>query len=130
AIAVFLLLAFPLSWYPWILSLLEHRGNGGPNPLGVLAAGLVASAVWRGWRGVRDLGLAIVKVRAPLFCWAVALLSSFVVLGCALAIARVVGIPMRTTPPSPELADRFVFTLLFVALGEEPGWRGFLLPAL
>jgi membrane protease YdiL (CAAX protease family) len=29
-----------------------------------------------------------------------------------------------------ELPDRFLFTLILVGLGEEPGWRGFALPQL
>jgi membrane protease YdiL (CAAX protease family) len=29
-----------------------------------------------------------------------------------------------------ELPDRFLFILLFIGLGEEPGWRGFALPEL
>jgi membrane protease YdiL (CAAX protease family) len=29
-----------------------------------------------------------------------------------------------------ELPDRFIFIFLFIGLGEEPGWRGFALPAL
>jgi len=129
ALLTFLLLAFPLSWYPWILALLAHRTSG-PNPLGVLLAGLIASAVWRGWRGTRDLLLAIIRVRAPLASWAGALLTGPAALGVALAIARARGMAIHWMAPPAELADRFVFTLLFVALGEEPGWRGTLLPLL
>src|SRR5947199_3415499 len=29
-----------------------------------------------------------------------------------------------------ELPERFIFILLFIGLGEEPGWRGFALPHL
>ena len=29
-----------------------------------------------------------------------------------------------------ELPERFLFILLFIGLGEEPGWRGFALPQL
>src|SRR5690349_14472435 len=70
AILVFLVLVFPLSWYPWVLALIAHKTSG-PNPLGVLVAGLIASAVARGWRGTRDLLLSMVRVGARPLCWAV-----------------------------------------------------------
>ena len=38
----FLALAVVLSWYPWVLHLLGRPGNGGPNPLGLLLAALIA----------------------------------------------------------------------------------------
>ena len=49
----------------------------------------------------------------------------------ALAAAALIGMPfgvsMRPAPVAwSELLDRFLVALLFVALGEEPAWRGFL----
>ncbi|MBI3677883.1 MAG: CPBP family intramembrane metalloprotease [Proteobacteria bacterium] len=126
----FLILAFPLSWYPWAVALIQHRSSG-PNPLGVLLAAIIASAVFGRWRGLRDLLLSLVRVRAPLHVWAVAILTpvATVALGCLLAMEQ--GAVFQVQPvPWSDLLDRFVFTFLFVALGEEPGWRGYLLPRL
>jgi membrane protease YdiL (CAAX protease family) len=41
--------------------------------------------------------------------------------------------PARFAPSSDKLAElpsSFLFILLFIGLGEEPGWRGFALPQL
>jgi len=129
AILVFLVLVFPLSWYPWVLALMVHKTSG-PNPLGILVAGLIASAVARGWRGTRDLLLSMVRVGARPLCWAVAIFGAPLILAGALAVAPFVGVPVAWHPPTTDLVERFVFTLVFVALGEEPGWRGYFLPAL
>src|ERR1043165_5152766 len=50
ALLVFLILAFVLSWYPWVLALLRHTTSG-LNPVGLLVAALIASALGVGWRG-------------------------------------------------------------------------------
>jgi membrane protease YdiL (CAAX protease family) len=129
-LVVFLALVFPLSWYPWILALIQHRSSG-PNPLGVFLAALIVSAVFAGWRGVRDLLASLVRVRAGLHVWAVALLTPVVTVALAGIVAAQAGVAFQLQPvPWSDLLDRFVFTFLFVALGEEPGWRGWLLPQL
>src|SRR5215472_17337060 len=127
---LFLLLGFALSWYPWVLALLRHATSG-PNPLGLMVAALIVSAVAAGWRGPRGLLLAIVRVRVPLLHWLAAFLIPVGVVALALTCAPVFGIAVKMqAPPWSDLLDRFIFTFLFVALGEEPAWRGFLLPLL
>ena len=127
----FLTLALVLSWYPWVLHLLGRPGNGGPNPLGLLLAALIAGYVSNGWQGSRGILASIVRVRAPIGVWAVALLLPFVALGLALLLGSFLGIAL--TPklvPWSDLTDKFIIMFLFVGLGEEPSWRGFLLPLL
>jgi|SRR5437016_5197184 len=70
---LFLILAFALSWYPWVLALLRHATSG-PKPLGLLVAALIVLALNTGWRGPRDLLLAIVRVRVAPTRWLAALL--------------------------------------------------------
>lgn len=129
-LVTFLALVFPLSWYPWVLAILQHRSTG-PNPLGVFLAALITAGIFARWRGVREILLGLVRVRAPLQVWAVALLAPVATVAVACVIAAQQGVAFQSQPvPWSDLFDRFVFTILFVALGEEPGWRGFLLPLL
>src|SRR5471030_2335736 len=58
----FLVLGFALSWYPWALHLLGRPGNGGPNPLGLLLAALIAGYFDFGWRGSMEILRSIVRV--------------------------------------------------------------------
>ena len=131
ALVTFLVLALPLSWYPWILALLNHKGNGGPNPLGLLLAALIASAVGDGWRGPVNVLRGLVRVRMRPELYATALLLPVAALGAGVALGLHEGIEIAPKPiPWSDLFDRFVFAFAFVALGEEPAWRGFLLPLL
>jgi len=127
---VFFPLAFLLSWYPWLLSLIGVKAKG-INPLGVLLAALIVAAASGRWKGLKALLLRIVRVRVGWRWYAVAVLlpALFVLLALALNLA------LGATPPRaqdwakwPEVVDRFVFGFLFVGLGEEPGWRGYALP--
>ena len=131
SLVTFLILALVLSWYPWGLHLLGRPGNGGPNPLGLLLAALIASYVSNGWPGSRRILASIIRVRAPLGVWAVALLLPFATLGLGLLFGSFVGIAFAPKPvPWSDLTDRFIIMFLFVGLGEEPSWRGFLQPLL
>lgn len=128
---IFVVLGLTLSWYPWVLHLAGRPGNGGPNPLGLLLAALITAAIAKGWRGSLEILRGIVRVAAPTQVWAVALLLPFATIAVALALASQTGIGFAYAPPNwSDLFDKFIIMTLFVGLGEEPAWRGFLLPLL
>jgi membrane protease YdiL (CAAX protease family) len=128
---VFFVLAYLLSWYPWILALLRGQTSG-PNPLGPLVAALIVTGIGEGWSGVRVLLGRIVRIRFGLGWYAIILGLPFVFCGLAAGIMAAFGtqLSLPTAAAWRELPDRFLFIFLFIGLGEEPGWRGFALPRL
>ncbi len=131
AVALFLVLAFCLSWYPWALHAAGHSGNPNPNPLGLLLAALIAAGVSGGWRESVAILKAMVRVRVSPVQWLAVFAIPVGTLVVAAAIAALFGIPLQPSPIDwSDVLDRFLIALLFVALGEEPAWRGFLQPAL
>lgn len=131
AVPLFLVLGFVLSWYPWALHALGYSGNPNPNPLGLLLAALIAAGVSGGWRQSVSILRSMIRVRASPGLW----LATLAIPAGALAAAAVIGMPFGVSmQPAPiawhDLLDRFLVALLFVALGEEPAWRGFLQPML
>ena len=129
----FLLFAFPLSWYPWIIALIQGRQSG-PNPLGPLVAAILVSALSGGWTATKTLLARIVRWRVNIFWYAVVLmLPVLTVLAAATINVWVTGASISNHPTLPgwrEIADRFIFIFLFIGLGEETGWRGFALEHL
>jgi membrane protease YdiL (CAAX protease family) len=129
----FFALAYLLSWYPWIIALARGRSSG-PNPLGPLVAGIIMTALAFGRPGLREFFSRLVRWRVGVKWYAFVLLAPV-----ALCLAAV-GITLCFMPGSQvatlsteklrELPERFLFILLFIGLGEEPGWRGFALPEL
>jgi hypothetical protein len=49
----FFVIAFVLSWYPWIIALTRGRTTG-PNPLGPLVVGIILSVIVSGRPGLRE----------------------------------------------------------------------------
>jgi len=129
----FFVIAYALSWYPWILALVRGRTSG-PNPLGPLVAGIVVTAIIYGRSGLREFFSRLVRWRVGVKWYAVALIVP--VLVCLIAAAITFCFALRSQisvlsiEKMRELPDRFLFILLFIGLGEEPGWRGFALPHL
>jgi membrane protease YdiL (CAAX protease family) len=131
SLIVFFVLAFALSWYPWMLALIRGRASG-PNPLGPLVAAIIVTAIASGRSGLREFFSRLVRWRIG-FKWYVVTFATPVLL-CLIAVA----ITRCFAPPASvlsidkihELPARFLFILLFIGLGEEPGWRGFALPHL
>lgn len=130
ALITFLVLGILLSWYPWFFALAQGKTTG-PNPLGLFLAALIASAVDGGWRGPVSLLVRIARPRGPALVWLAAILVPALALAITAGVARYRGIAIDLPAPNwTALADQFLITFLFVALGEEPAWRGFLLPML
>jgi membrane protease YdiL (CAAX protease family) len=131
ALPLFLVFGAVLSEYPFVLHALGYSGNPNPNPLGLLVAALIAAAVDKGWRGPVALLAAIVRVRVSPALWLASIGIPLLTIAATLLILPSQGIALAIAPPEwSELADRFLIALLFVALGEEPAWRGFLQPLL
>src|SRR3954468_11364160 len=61
-LTVFFILAFLLSWYPWVIGLVRAKVSG-PNPLGPFIAALIVTAVAEGRGGMRSLLGRIVRAR-------------------------------------------------------------------
>ena len=130
-LVTFFVLAFVLSWYPWVIALAQGRSSG-PNPLGPLLAALIVAGIAEGWPGVRELISRIVRVRFGLKWYAVVFGLPALLLAASVGILAAFG-KVSALPGAAnwrEVPDRFLFILLFIGLGEEPGWRGFALPRL
>ncbi len=71
--ATFVILAFTLSWYPWVLHLtgLVPRASG-MNPLGVLVAAFIGAALTRGRARAKELLARLVRFRVQPSAGAVA----------------------------------------------------------
>lgn len=129
-LALFLLLCALLSWYSWLLGYAKDPGNSGINPLGALVAALLVSS-FAGWGSVKTYLRRIVRVRSHWTTYATAL---FLPLGLAVltvALLPPLGIAYSMAAPIAhwkDVVDAFLVMFLFVALGEEPAWRGWLLP--
>ncbi len=131
-LVTFFVLAYALSWYPWILALVRGRTSG-PNPLGPLVAGITVTAIVYGRPGLREYFARIVRWRVGVRWYAIVL--GLPILLCLIAAATSLWLthsqlPSLSAEQLRELPDKFIFILLFIGLGEEPGWRGFALPQL
>lgn len=126
----FFVIAFLLSWYPWIIALSRGQTSG-PNPLGPFVAGILMTAIVSGRSGLREFFSRIVRWRVAKKNYAIVFLTPILI--CLIAV----GITLCFASPAPlsieklrEVPERFLFIFLFIGLGEEPGWRGFALPQL
>jgi len=126
-------LAFLLSWYPWVIFLVRGSGNGGPNPLGVFVAALIVTALTQGWSGIKAFLVRLVRWRVGIRWYAFVLLVPAAFCVTSAGVNLLFGAPAPSAAAFrkwPDILDRFIFILLFIGLGEEPGWRGFALEHL
>ena len=129
----FFVLAFALSWYPWIFALLRGQSTG-PNPLGPLVAGIVITWIVAGKAGLAEFFKRVAGWRVGIKWYTIIFLVPIFL--CLLAAVLTLIVMPHATMASlsvekiREVPERFIFILLFIGLGEEPGWRGFALPNL
>lgn len=129
-LSAFLVLAFALSWSPWLWS---EPGQVGLLPVGPFLAALAMLAVAGERRAVGAWLRKIVHWRVRGRWYALVLLGPPALTFTAVAIALGTGatpLPAATAPGAAALAGQFVLALVWVGLGEEPAWRGFALPRL
>jgi membrane protease YdiL (CAAX protease family) len=129
----YLVLAFVLSWWTWPF-VLANPESVAMLPYGPIIAVFVVLALTRGWAGVRELLLSIVRWRVGLGWYAVALLLPVAILLVALYLTALFG---GASPTAADFAGLYALPLVFLTttlingpFTEEPGWRGFLLPRL
>jgi membrane protease YdiL (CAAX protease family) len=130
-IAAFLLLAFALSWWAWPLTLLNPTSTA-LVPIGPTIAAIVVTAVAEGRGGIADLLRQLVRWRVHPVWYAVALLGPVALVGGAVLVNRGLGAPVDPSVALPEWSALPALLVVRIVvggpLGEELGWRGFLLP--
>ena len=104
------------------------------NPTGPLIATLIVLSLGGGWAAVRAFAARCARVRGiGLGIWATALLLPILLVGIASAVTVATGAPWSPTAAAatlPNALAQSVFIFIFIGLGEEPGWRGYVLPTL
>ena len=121
-LAAFFVLAFALSWYPWILALLRGRTSG-PNPLGPLVAAIIVTAIVSGRAGLREFFSRLVRWRVGARWYVVTFATPVLVCLIATGITRCFEQPSELSALSiekiREVPERFLFILLFIGLGRN-----------
>ncbi len=138
-IVIFFLIAFGVPWIGW--SVITFAGDNLTTLQRTMLfytgdfcsiAGIVAMYVQGGKVGLRQFWRRCINWRAPLFWWSFMI---FVPLLIALGAVYVWGLEPGNVVGTPALLAFFSTPALFRSLlsgplGEELGWRGFLLPKL
>ncbi len=137
----YFVLAFAFTWFFWGLGVLGERGVLPAVPgltvigtFGPLVAAVVLTAWEDGRGGLRSLLGRVLRWRVAPVWYGVAVLGPLALTLAAVSLHVTLG--GRTPSPAalagalPSVLFVAVYMLLFVALGEEVGWRGYALPAL
>ena len=131
----FFVLAYALSWWPWILYALDLS----PQPIagfGPFLAAIVVLAITRSKTGVVALLRRMVRWRVAPVWYAVALLLPVAITVISAMLNVLLGAQGASSADLggwPSLIPTFFILLLVPGLGgawEEPGWRGYALPRL
>jgi membrane protease YdiL (CAAX protease family) len=147
-IACFVIATYAITWSAWLpLAFAGHRVTAGFVPayvlglFGPMLAALATTAIADGRAGVRELVGRMLRVRAGLRWWIVALGMPLAIaaVSCVMLAAYAVFLIAPVSIPTLSSLGQFngfpitnalVMWLALVAagFGEETGWRGFLLP--
>ncbi|HTC95452.1 MAG TPA: type II CAAX endopeptidase family protein [Terriglobales bacterium] len=139
---VFFLIAFGVPWTAWTALALMRLPR--PSPWTVLLlvsgnfcsiAGFVAAYCAAGKKGIQDLLNRCLLFRVPILWWGYAI-SLPLLAGSITAVIRSAARGEVVTFKPLEIVHQwwvlynFIFGFFWGPLGEEAGWRGFLLPRL
>ena len=137
----YFVLAFAFTWFFWGLGVLGERGFIPTLPgftvigtFGPMVAAVILTAREGGRAELRSLLGRIVRWRVPPVWYGVAILGPLALTLAAIALHVALGGQMpgpgALIGALPTVVFVSVYMLIFVALGEEVGWRGYALPAL
>lgn len=108
----------------------------GASQLGALsasAAGIILAAIESRKRGVQELLRRALIWRVGIGWWAFALLFTGIISAATLALVNLFGdrsVALTGVVPWFDLLPMAIILTIFAGLGEEFGWRGFLIPRL
>jgi len=138
-LATFLVLAFTLSWTAWLPLVVNgahvRQADGWPTHLpglvGPAAAALITLALADGRAGVDRWLRGIAAWRVPTWCYLLVAATLAVGLLCALVQnGNLAGVSAYSGTPDLGFLLTFVLVLVVNGVGEEAGWRGFLVDRL
>lgn len=141
-VLVYLLLAFAITWAVWVPRMAEDVGWLGGDAFGAVgtawtygpAVAAVLAAAWTAGRaGLRDLGSRLARWRVGWRGWVLVVAAPLALLAATQAFALLLGTGPRLSLPEGGLGGLAVVLVLISltdGLGEEVGWRGWLLPRL
>jgi membrane protease YdiL (CAAX protease family) len=130
---VFWAIAWATSIYGWYMYSVTGSDMWQFLIFGSALGGLFVTAVADGRSGVKEYLSRIVRWRVGIKWYLVALLLPLVLRLVALGLNLLSGARMQVSVPPPAAGDlvfEFLIVFLIIALGEEPGFRGFALPRL
>lgn len=130
-IALYLVLAYVLSWCIWPLVLLNPQSSP-LVPFGPGLAAVLVTFVAGGRPGMSALLGQLGRWRVSPAWYGVALGVPLVFPAVALACAVIAGasVPLWELSDLLQVAGSLMLTIVIVGIFEELGWRGFLLPRL
>jgi uncharacterized protein len=133
-LAVFVLLAYAISWWPWIWYQYDPIMVDAPIlPIGPFLAALVVLPIVSGWSGLRSWLGKIMNWRVGWRWYVFVLAFPSAIALAAVCLNLLLGAQQVQSFKAPDvgtIAFRFAFIFLWIGLGEEPAWRGFALPRL
>ena len=130
-VALFLVLAYVISWSIWPL-VLVNPDSSPLVPFGPGLAAVIVASVAGGRRGLFALLRQLGYWRVSPGWYGVAMGVPLIVAAAALGAAVITGAQVPRWEPSDvlQVAGSLIVTVVVVGLFEELGWRGFLLPRL
>jgi membrane protease YdiL (CAAX protease family) len=133
-VVAFVILAYALSWWAWFWYRADPENVGAPIlPIGPLIATALLLPLISGWAGVKELARRILLWRVGWTWYAIVLGLPVLLTLSAVGLNLLFGaraLPDFELPDAASLFVRFGFIFFWIGLGEEPGWRGFVLPRL
>ena len=125
-----LLAAVPMAL---VFSGLLPSGFSQLGALSASAAGIILAAIESRGRGVRELLRRVLIWRVGIGWWAFAVLFTAVVSVTTLLLFNLFSkssVSLSGVVPWYDIFSMVIFLTVFAGLGEEFGWRGFLIPRL